>query len=77
MYLQSLGHDEEGEGEAEADDEDTGNYEVSQEPPIQGQWRLQSRISLWLFTVTKLSLAPIIMCLCSDIEVNGIICTYI
>ena len=37
LYLQSLGHDEEGEGEAEADDEDTGHHQLSQQPGVQSQ----------------------------------------
>ena len=35
VYLQSLGHDEEGEGEAEADDEDTGHHQLGQQPGVQ------------------------------------------
>ena len=41
LYLQSLGHDEESEGEAEADDEDAGHHQLSQQPGVQRQGRLE------------------------------------
>ena len=39
--LHCLRHDEYDEGEAQADDEDTGYYQVSQQPAIQGHRGLE------------------------------------